>query len=185
MGVSADIQEFLRNHGLLNRLGEHDWPRADGREHPRKMFAGNVHVLLRLISRSLDCHATEDFYHLWDFIIRGLPSHEINQIQEDGSTLLSSMLFFAQDHYYGDLMDNQFATIVTKFVQRPDLCSSVITSIGPGFAMQGRVPTLWLCLRGKQPCKNGRSCYSGNRRILEDVALAMIESSALSEETLD
>lgn len=186
------VVEFLRRNAAFTDIPEDTWPNVDGWEHPRKMFELRVHFILWKMRESLESHAIMDFYSLWGSIVRALPAHKINEISEDGSTLLSCMLLFAQEHDHGDLMDDKCADIVKEFVRRSDLHPSVTNSIvtltgqeAPGYAITGRAPALWLCLRGKKVFRNGRSCSTGNSKILQEVALVMLEACELSSEVLD
>ena len=57
------------------------------------MFAYTAIALLRKIPD--DCQV--DFFAAWDVAIRSLPTDKINEIHEDGTSLLSCMLMFGRE----------------------------------------------------------------------------------------
>jgi len=114
--LPANMKEFLTKHDPGIRFREGAWPNIDGSEHPHAMFEDHVHELLNHIETTFDAKTIIDFFALWRFIISSLPPDIINEVGDDGSTLLSCMIRFCKDYEHGDLMeDNSQALLLNLF----------------------------------------------------------------------
>jgi len=159
------------------------WPFVDGIVHPREMFADNTGSLLRSVQRYQSASLQREFFAAWNVVIRNLPSDTINEIYEDGTSLLSCMLIFSLGCDFEDPGDH-LERLVSNFMSRTDLNRAVLKStltLGRfGFPGTGSIgttaPMVWLCMRGKKHRRNGRSTNSGNRVILEKLPDAVLES---------
>jgi len=63
--------------------------------------------------------------------------------------------------------------VFTEFLSRSLSCDHITVSLLP---IGSTAPIMWLCMRGKKPCRNGRSTFSGNRDILAKFPDVVLES---------
>lgn len=172
-------QQFLRKVAVQVHCPVDAWPFVDGSAQPREMFADSTLALLRRITIANSGICPVDFFAAWGIVIRALPTDKVNEIHQDGTSLLSCMLILAGQSE-GEL---RLERLISQFIRRTDLDGTLLRStpnLGPlgfpGFSIGSTAPVMWLCMRGKKAHRNGRSTHSGNRNMLEKVPHAVLES---------
>ena len=119
----------------------------------------------------------------WDLAICSMPTKEINEIHEDGTSLLFCMLTFLMEMSIQECEDPLMEHLILKFMQRRDLSLAVLKSIS---TLQGievsefyeyyqTAPVMWLCMRAKRKLRNRGSAGWRMDYILERVPDATLE----------